>query len=172
MSQSLADKITFHHTAGTYTPNALEKNCYHYLIDSEGRVTKGVRTVADNVNCYDGKYAAHCGGGNTKNIGIAFCANLNLSEKTLATKYPLTRPQLEAGFKLAAELSILYSIPVVPDKIFTHYEFDKKKEKPQGKIDIIYLPPFPFVERKGVGDFIRSKVKWYIQHFNGNFDLV
>lgn len=163
----LANKITFHHTAGKYTMNSLEFNCYHYLIDNKGKVHKGKFLVADNVDCYDGKYAKHCGGGNTKNIGIAFCANMNLTEKELKTSYPLTRVQLEAGFKLAAELSILYDIPIEPGNIFTHYEFDQRKRKPEGKIDIIYLPPFPFVKRGEIGNFIRNKVSWYRAHFTG-----
>lgn len=169
---NLADKITFHHTAGTYKPNLIDLKSYHYLIDNKGKIIPGLYTVEDNVNCKDGKYAAHCGGGNTKNIGIAFCANYGFSEKTLQSQYPLTRPQLEAGFKLASELIIKHNISLSPDKVFTHYEFDQKKTKPAGKIDIIYLPPFSFVTRKEVGNFIRSKIQWYKNHYTGHFDLI
>ena len=163
MSQ-LANRITFHHTAGTYKANDLELACYHYLINDKGKITKGKYTIEDNSNCYDGAYAKHCGGGNTKNIGIAFCANLGLTEKELKTPYPLTRIQLEAGFKLAAELASFYGILISPNTIFTHYEFDRRKKHPEGKIDIIYLPPFPFVKQNEVGDFIRNKVQWYKDH--------
>lgn len=164
MSQ-LADKITFHHTAGTYTANELDCACYHYLIDDKGNIIKGKYTVLDNANCYDGAYAKHCGGGNTKNIGIAYCANFGLTEAKLTTPYPLTRVQLEAGFKLAAELCVRYKIPIKPENIFTHYEFDQRKTHPEGKIDIIYLPPFPFIKREEIGNFIRNKVQWYRDHF-------
>lgn len=169
---NLADKITFHHTAGTYKPNSTDLKAYHYLIDNKGKIIPGIYTIADNVNCQDGKYAAHCGGGNTKNIGIAFCANYGFSERTLHSTFPLTREQLEAGFKLAAELSIKHNISITEDKIFTHYEFDQKKTKPAGKIDIIYLPPFSYVNKKEVGKFIRNKVQWYKDHFTGKFDLI
>lgn len=171
MSQ-LANKITFHHTAGKYTANDLERSCYHYLIDDKGRVSKGKYSIADNMNCNDGVYAKHCGGGNTKNIGIAFCANIGFTEKGLKSPCPLTRAQLEAGFKLAAELSILHNIPIEPGSIFTHYEFDQRKRKPEGKIDIIYLPPFPFIKRAEVGAFIRNKIQWYKNHFTGKYTLV
>lgn len=171
MSQ-LANKITIHHTAGNYQANATDKKAYHYLIDDKGKVTKGIYSIADNMNCQDRKYAAHCGGNNTKNIGVAFCGNRDFSEKTLTSPQPLTRMQLEAGFKLIAELSIKYGIPVTYQGIFTHYEYDQKKKKPEGKIDLIYLPPFPNVERDEIGDFIRSKVCWYISHFDGKFTLV
>ena len=161
---SLANKITFHHTAGIYTPNTHEKHCYHYLIDKNGRIYKGDFSIADNYDCTDGKYAAHCGGGNTKNIGIAFCGNFRFSEKTKKTNYPLTRPQLEAGFKLAAELCKKYGITISPETVFTHYEFDQRKKKPEGKIDIVYMPSFSHVPPAEVGDFIRNKVKWYLNH--------
>ena len=168
----LADKITIHHTAGNYQANATDKKAYHYLIDDKGKVTKGIHTIADNINCKDNKYAAHCGGNNTKNIGVAFCGNLHFSEKDLKSHTPLTRVQLEAGFKLLAELSIKYGIPVTAQGIFTHYEYDKKKKKPEGKIDLIYLPPFPNVKINEVGDFIRGKVRWYKSHFDGKFTLI
>lgn len=168
----LADKITVHHTAGNYQANATDKKAYHYLIDNKGNVIKGVFAVVDNINCQDGKYAAHCGGNNTRNIGVAFCGNKDLDESTLISSQPLTRIQLEAGFKLLAELSIKYDIPVTDQGIFTHYEYDKKKKKPEGKIDLIYLPPFPHIKRDQVGAFIRGRVQWYKDHFNGNFTLV
>ena len=168
----LANKITVHHTAGNYQANATDKKAYHYLIDDKGKVTRGLFTVADNMDCTDRRYAAHCGGNNTKNIGVAFCGNRGLSEKDLFSPQPLTRVQLEAGFKLLAELSIKYGIPVTAQGIFTHYEYDKKKKKPEGKIDLIYLPPFPNVKINEVGDFIRGKVRWYKSHFNGKFTLI
>lgn len=171
MSQ-LANKITIHHTAGAYQANAIDKEAYHYLIDDKGNVIRGNHLVSDNTNCADKNYAAHCKGNNTKNIGVAFCGNFNLSEKTLYTKYPLTRVQLEAGFKLLAELAIKYNIPVTEQWIFTHYEFDKKSRKPEGKIDLIYLPPFPNLKKDEVGVFIRNKITWYISHFEGKFTLI
>lgn len=161
---SLANRITFHHTGGVYTPNARDKYCYHYLVDNKGKIYKGDFSVADNFNCTDNKYAAHCGEGNTKNIGIAFCGNYHFSWKTKATSYPLTRIQLEAGFKLAAELCTKYNITISPETVFTHFEFDQRKKKPEGKIDIIYLPPFPSVKINTVGSFIRNKVSWYMHH--------
>lgn len=168
MSQ-LANRITFHHTAGYYQANNIEKEAYHYLIDNKGNVSKGFHSIADNVDCTDGNYAKHCGGGNTKNIGIAFCANVGFKESTLFTTQPLTRAQLEAGFRLAAEACIKYKINVTSDTVFTHYEFDRKKHKPEGKIDIIYMPPFPSIKRADIGNCIRSKVLWYIQHWDGKF---
>ena len=43
-------------------------------------------------------------------------------------------------------------------------EFGLKNPKTTsaGKIDIIYLPPYPWVAKEDVGSFIRTKIKWYL----------
>ena len=45
----------------------------------------------------------------------------------------------------------------------THYEFGQshKNTTSFGKIDIIYLPPYSHIQKNDVGNFIRSKAKWY-----------
>ena len=65
--------------------------------------------------------------------------------------------------KLCAELSLKYNIPVSAETIMTHYEFGIKHPSTisAGKIDIIYIPPYPWVEKNDAGSFIRSKIKWY-----------
>ena len=64
-------RIIIHWTGGTYVPNEKEKEDYHFIVDGLGTVHKGYYTPEDNLNCYDGKYAKHTGGGNTGSIGIA-----------------------------------------------------------------------------------------------------
>ena len=82
---------------------------------------------------------------------------------TSVGKYPLTAKQCEATFKLVAELCKKYNIKITPDTVMTHYEFGKKHPKTSsaGKIDIVYLPPYPKVQKDEVGDFIRNKIRWY-----------
>lgn len=158
------NKITYHWTAGTNIPNATDLKHYHFLIDKYGLVYKGLYKPEDNINCNDGKYAAHCGGGNTGNIGIAFCGcYVPKGVHVMGSMYPLTRIQLERGFELGAKLSKQYDIPL--KNIITHYEFGKKipYSSSGGKIDITYLHPFPQIKPDECGDFIRSKVKWYKQ---------
>lgn len=45
----------------------------------------------------------------------------------------------------------------------THYEFGQNNPKTTsfGKIDIVYLPPYPWIAKKDIGSFIRSKIRWY-----------
>lgn len=160
----MLNKITIHWSAGRNIPNAEELKHYHYMIDSNGLVYKGQYAPEDNINCNDGKYAQHCGGGNTNNIGVAFCGcwvPKGIAVKN--TQFPLTRVQLERGFKLCAELCKKYNIPIDKQHVFTHYEFGlaHPKTSSAGKIDITYMHPFPAENKNTCGSFIRSKIKWY-----------
>ena len=156
-------RIIIHWTAGTGSPNSVDKQHYHYLIDSKGEIHYGIFKPEDNENCSDGRYAQHTGGGNTGSIGIALCGMCGFGMNNI-TKYPLTRIQCERLFKLVAELSKKYNIPVTSNTVMTHYEFGIKNPKTSsaGKIDIIYLPPFPLIQKNQVGDYIRNKVRWYL----------
>lgn len=157
------NKIIIHWTGGAWFPNATDKEHYHFLIDKNGKVINGKFKVEDNENCNDGKYAAHCGGGNTGAIGVSMCGmyvpkGVNIKD----TKFPLTKTQCEACFKLVAQLCKKHLINL--NNVLTHYEFGQAhpKTSSNGKIDIIFLPPYPEIDKNKIGDFIRNKVKWYL----------
>lgn len=161
-------KIIIHWTAGGNKPNTTDKQHYHYVIDAEGNVDIGKFTVSANEICKaDAKnnalYAAHCGGGNTGAIGIALCGMAGFKNFKNIGKYPLTKVQCERAFKLVAELAKKYNIKISSDTVMTHYEFGLKNPKTSsaGKIDIIYLPPYPTVKASKIGDLFRSKARWY-----------
>lgn len=157
------NNIIIHWTAGGWFPNATDKEHYHFLIDKNGKTINGKHKVEDNINCNDGKYAAHCGGGNTGSIGVSMCGMFNFKNSKNIGSYPLTKVQCEACFKLVAQLCKKYSINI--DNVLTHYEFGlaHPKTTSAGKIDIIYLPPYPEIKQNQIGDFIRNKVKWYLE---------
>lgn len=157
------NKIIIHWTAGAYMPNSTDLRHYHYLIDKNGRINCGIFRPEDNENCNDGKYAQHTGGGNTGAIGVALCGMYGFSSATKLGCYPLTKIQCEALFSFVAKLSKKYKIKIDNNHIMTHYEFGLKNPKTTsaGKIDIIYLPPYPQIKKQNIGDFIRSKVLWY-----------
>lgn len=159
--------ITLHWTAGGRQPNATDKQHYHYLVDYLGNVTKGTHTVYDNVNCTDGNYAAHTGGKNTDNIGIAMCGMLGFKNSKNVGKYPLTKVQCERAFKLIAEQAYKYGIPIDENHVMTHYEFGLKHPKTSsyGKIDIIYYPCYPNIKASMCGFYMRSKVNWYLKNY-------
>lgn len=156
-------RIIIHWTAGTGSPNSTDKSHYHYLINNKGEVINGLYKPEDNENCTDGRYAQHTGGGNTGSIGVALCGMCGFTSNNKVGKYPLTKVQCEAGFKFIAQLSLKYNIPITPQTVMTHYEFGLKHPKTTsvGKIDIVYLPPYPTVSKSQIGDFIRNKIHWY-----------
>lgn len=159
-------RIIIHWTAGTYQPNNIDFEHYHYLVNGDGMVINGKFKPEDNLNCNDGKYAAHTGGGNTGSIGIAMCgmSGYSSAKGISSTKYPLTKVQCERCFKLVAELCQKYNLQVTPQTVLTHYEFGKSHPNTSsaGKIDIVYLPPYPEIAQSKVGDFIRNKARWYL----------
>ena len=161
-------RIILHWSGGAYKPNAKEKRCYHYLIDGEGEVHNGDFTPEDNLNCNDGKYAAHTGGGNTGSIGIALCGMLDYSYNGKIRKlgeYPLKQIQFERAYELCAQLCKKYALDINPITVMTHYEFGKRnlQTSSAGKIDINFIPYNPTLKPDEVGDFIRDKVRWYYE---------
>ena len=158
------NKIIIHWTGGGWFPNATDKEHYHFLIDKNGKVINGKFKVEDNENCNDGKYAAHCGGGNTGAIGVSMCGMYGFKNSKAVGSYPLTKTQCEACFKLVAELCKKYNIKITPQTVLTHYEFGlaHPKTSSAGKIDIIHLPAYNNIKQLEIGNFIRNKVKWYI----------
>ncbi len=159
-------RIIIHWTGGSYNINTKILDSYHYAVMDSGKVLPCNHRPEDNENCNDANYAAHTGGGNTGSIGVAMCGmyvpnGVNIKK----TKYPLTAKQCESCFKLVAELCKKYDIKVTPDTVLTHYEFGLKHPNTSSawKIDIIYLPPYSWVEQNDIGKFIRTKVRWYLQ---------
>lgn len=158
-------RIIIHWSAGRYYPTLFEKHYYHYLIDKDGKVYSGDYAPEDNLNCNDQKYAQHTGGGNTGSIGVAMCAMFGFKSAESCGGYPITKVQFEACMNFCAQLCAKYKIEITPSTVLTHYEFGKNNPKTTsaGKIDIIHLPPYPWVSRDDVGSFIRSKVRWYFE---------
>lgn len=164
-------RIIIHWSAGTYKPNSTDLEHYHYLIGYEkfpkerAVIYKGVYKPEDNLDCKDGKYAAHTGGGNTGSIGVALCAMAGYKNIKNIGCYPVKPVQTEAMYKLCADLCIKYNIEVNSNNVMTHYEFGLKNPKTTsaGKIDIVYLSTNPSLTCDKIGAHIRNKIKWYIE---------
>ncbi len=159
----MVKRIVIHWSAGRYYPSEFEKKYYHYLIDADGSIYNGFYKPEDNDNCNDGCYAAHTGGGNTGSAGVCMCGMYGFKSSSVPGNFPITKIQFEACMKFCAELCKKYRLDVNPNTVFTHYEFGKSNPKTSsaGKIDIIWLPPYPWVSQNEVGSFIRSKIRWY-----------
>ena len=158
-------RIIYHWTAGSYIPNKTDILHYHYIIDNKGKIHEGNFKPEDNKICTKNKYAAHTGGGNTGSIGIAFAGMYGFVNRYNIGNYPLTKKQCEVGFELGARLVKKYNLKLDEKlTIQTHYGFGQrhKNSTSYSKIDIIYLPPYPNVEAIKIEDFIRNKVRWYV----------
>lgn len=164
-------KIIIHWTAGQNQPNVDDLEHYHYLY-SDGLVISGEYKPEDNINCSDGKYAAHTGGLNTNAIGVALCGMLNFDYSTKKADYKISKETCESMFKHVAQLAKKYGIQINDDNIMTHYEVGQKVKENKikrtpltsanlGKIDIIYLHAFTDVAVQQMGNFIRDKILWY-----------
>ena len=85
------------------------------------------------------------------------------TEKKKESVCPLTQPQIESMCCLSAYLSNKYGILINEKQVFTHYEFDRKRQKPEGKVDIIYLSFLPNLQVERIGGYLRNKIAWYKQ---------
>lgn len=166
------NKITIHWTGGIHFPNMKEFNAYHYLVDRDCRVHEGFFKPEDNLDCKDGKYAAHCGGGNTGNIGVAMCGMFGYKSPVNCGEFLITKYQFEKTMKLVAELCFKYGILVTPATVFTHKEFNETHPNASKKVkcDIEYIAPYPWVKEEECGAFIRSKIKWYLERLQSGED--
>jgi hypothetical protein len=146
--------IILHWTAGNYKPCSTDIEHYHFIIDGDGNVYEGKYKPRDNENCADGKYAAHCGGGNTGRIGISICCRKNINTAP-------TKKQIEAMCKQAAELCSVYGISV--NNVQTHAEFglEHPKTTSYGKIDINSIPYENISGVDACGNYLRNKIQWY-----------
>ncbi len=158
--------ICIHWTAGPYAQTGADFEHYHFTVGKDGAVAKGRFSPEDNIPpLVSGQYAAHCGGGNSNAIGVSLRGMAGYQNPEQMGKFPLTEKQCEAAWKLCAELCHKYGIPVTEDTVYTHYEFGRKHPKTtsRGKIDINHLPYKPNIGSLAVGDFIRNKVRWYLE---------
>ena len=82
-------KICLHWTGGANMPCEQNFDCYHFLFDKNGKEYKGKYKPEDNLNCTDGIYAKHCGGGNTGCIGVSCCGMYGFNLQNKKTKYQM-----------------------------------------------------------------------------------
>ena len=160
-------RIIYHWTGGRYLVNSIDKAHYHYIIDVKGKIHEGDFEPEDNKSCKQKQYAAHTGGGNTSSIGIAFAGMYCFVNRQNVGNYPLSKKQCEVGFELGARLVKKYNLNIDEKlTIQTHYGFGLRNPQTSsfGKIDIVFLPPFPELMPNEVENFICNKVRWYLNN--------
>lgn len=156
-------RIVIHHTGGVYRPNDIDLSHYHFLIDQYGNVIRGKYKPEDNLDCNDGKYAQHCGGGNTGAIGIALCGNIGWNTRMRVSSCPLTHKQFESAWMLCGQLCLEYGLK--PEDCITHAKFgkDNPNTTSYGKVDIIHIPYNNLYGVEEVNKLSQNKINWYYQ---------
>lgn len=148
-------RIILHWTGGKWKANDTDRAHYHYIVQGDGTIVSGTHSPKDNINCSDGNYAAHTGGGNTGSIGIAIAA--------MWPGYDIKRAQLEAFCEFVAKVAIKYNIPVTTDTILTHAEWGEQHPltTSKGKPDISKLKCVAVYGVRECGNWLRDKINWY-----------
>ena len=152
--------ICIHWTAGGLKANAIDRRCYHFIVQDDGSIVAGVHKPEANAKRLSNRdrYAQHCGGGNSFAIGIALAGGGKGHRHG-----EITRVSFEALCRKVAEECVKRGIPITPKTVYTHYEFGKRHPRTDsaGKPDISNLPFEPNLKADEIGDYIRSKIVWY-----------
>jgi len=157
--------IIIHWSAGAYTASESDKEHYHIIVESTGKLVRGDYSIKANVSTSDADgYAAHTSQANTGRIGIAVACMAGAIESPFNPgKYPMLESQWLTLAKVAAELCHKYKIAVTPTTVLSHGEVQKNLGIPQsGKWDINKLPWEPSMSYQQANDLFRGYVKEYM----------
>lgn len=156
--------IVLHWTGGVYTPNRVDLEHYHYLVQEDEALREGKFAVAANMGeLRPGRYAAHTGGMNTRRVGLAFCGERD-------DRHPLTERQIRAGIRAAAAMCYYWQLdPARPDHLFTHREawtiHKVRGTRNHQKRDIDVLRFKPELEADEVGPWLRAETAALLEAF-------
>jgi hypothetical protein len=154
-------RIHGHWTAGNHTASPTDRRAYHLLIEGDGKLIRGVPSIALNSGRTHDGYAAHTLNANTDAIGVSMCGMAGAVESPFNPgRAPLTAVQWRAFVQAVAALAQFYAIPVTPKTILFHAEVQANLGITQrAKWDVIRLPFDPaVVGAKAVGDKLRREV--------------
>ena len=154
-------RVICHWTAGQHQASALDREHYHILVQADGTLVRGNRSIEDNVSTRDGVYAAHTLNCNTGAIGVAACCMAGAVERPFRHgQSPMTREQWETMAEVVAELCRFYRIPVSPTTVLGHGEVEVHLGiRQRGKWDPLVLPWNPDLSRVEVGASFRALVQ-------------
>lgn len=162
MPDAKMERIICHWTAGAHKASEFDRGHYHILIEDDGKLVRGVPSIALNEAPAKKGYAAHTLGANSGSIGVSLCCMGGANEAPFDPgKYPMTREQWDAMTSVVADLCRRYSIPVTDMTVLSHAEVQNNLGIPQRqKWDISRLAFDPSVKgAKACGDKLRSEAK-------------
>lgn len=155
-------RIICHWTAGANKASSFDQQHYHILIEDDGKLVRGIPTIAMNEAPPKNGYAAHTLNCNSGSIGVSLCCMGGAIESPFnAGKWPMTKKQWETLVDVLAELCKTYHIPVSDKTILSHAEVqDNLGIKQRGKWDYTRLAFDPTIKgARAIGDKLRAEVK-------------
>ncbi|MQV88440.1 N-acetylmuramoyl-L-alanine amidase [Sinorhizobium medicae] len=162
MPDAKMGRIVCHWTAGAHKASEFDRGHYHILIEDEGKLVRGIPSIALNEAPAKRGYAAHTLGANSGSIGVSLCCMGGSNEAPFDPgKYPMTREQWDALTSVVANLCRRYSIPVTDKTVLSHAEVQNNLGIQQrGKWDFTRLAFDPSVKgAKACGDKLRAEAK-------------
>lgn len=162
-------RITLHWTGGGPQPNATDLRRYHALVGQDLSVTAGVPIAWNMRSIPRGtpmtEYAAHAGGANSWNIGVALCGMMEAKEGGSHGPHPITEQQMRITCGLVAQMARILGMPVDVDTVIHHWElYHIGGIGDPGKWDITVLPWLPDLREIEVGPWIRDQVRQAVYH--------
>jgi N-acetyl-anhydromuramyl-L-alanine amidase AmpD len=149
-----------HWTAGSNKASSIDRQHYHILIEGDGKLVRGVPTIAANaVGSVLRPRASHTLNCNTGSIGVSLCGMRGAVERPFkAGPSPITTMQWTTLAHVLAQLCRRYRIAPVAQSLLTHAEVQSNLSIAQrGKWDIGILPFEPELNTpKLVGDRMRA----------------
>jgi len=154
-------KLIVHWTAGSYAISATDREHYHIVVDGDGVLHRGDKSIKANVSTSDNDgYAAHTKNCNSGSIGISACCMAGAQESPFqGGGYPLKPIQWVMLSIVAADCCRVYGIDVGPQTVLQHGEVEDNLGIAQdGKWDICKLPWKPEMGAEAVGNEFRKLV--------------
>lgn len=155
------ERVIAHWTAGGHKATEFDRGHYHILIEGDGKLVKGIPSIALNVSPVKPGYAAHTLNCNSGSIGVSLCCMAGATESPFhAGNAPMRSVQWDTLTYVLRELCARYSIPVTPRTVLSHAEVQSNLGIQQrGKWDFTRLPfALDVIGSKACGDKMRAAV--------------
>lgn len=160
MPAAKMQRIILHWTAGTHRASEFDRSHYHILIESDGKLVRGIPTIDLNQSPAKKGYAAHTLNCNSGSIGVSLCCMGGSNEAPFDPgKYPMTREQWEKLSSVVADLCRRYGIKITDKTVLSHAEVQNNLGIQQrNKWDYTRLAFDPsIVGAKACGDKLRAE---------------
>lgn len=155
------ERVIAHWTAGGHKATEFDRGHYHILIEGDGKLVKGIPSIALNVSPVKPGYAAHALNANSGSIGVSLCCMAGATESPFrAGNSPMMERQWNTLTVVLRELCAKYSIPVTPRTVLSHAEVQSNLGIAQrGKWDFTRLPfALDVIGSKACGDKMRREI--------------